>query len=247
MRNIKLYVAYDGTNYHGFQEQRGTGLATVQEELEACLKRLIGHRTQVIGAGRTDAGVHARGQVVNFNAACWPIPTRRIPLAVNGVLPRDIVVTGAQEMPREFHARFSARTKTYRYSIWNARIPSPFHRLYSTFVPIPLDDRAIAAAAALLTGRHDFKCFQASGSTVRDTVREIYRAEVEREGSLVHFVFCGSGFLYNMVRIMAGTLVQVGMGKTKPEYVSQVLESRARVMAGPTLPPQGLCLERVDY
>ena len=247
MRNIKLTVAYDGTNYHGFQEQRGTGLATVQEEMEACLKRLTGHRRQIIGAGRTDAGVHARGQVVNFDAAGWPIPARRIPLAVNGVLPGDIVVTEALEVPREFHARFSARAKTYRYSIWNARIPSPFHRLYSTFVPVPLDDGAMAAAASLLNGRHDFKCFQASGSTVRDTVREIYRAEVEREGSLLHFVFCGSGFLYNMVRIMAGTLVQVGMGKAEPAYVHQVLESRARVMAGPTLPPQGLCLERVEY
>ena len=247
LRNIKLTVAYDGTNYHGFQEQRGTGLATVQEELEACLGRLTGQRRQIIGAGRTDAGVHARGQVVNFNAVGWPIPAERIPLALNGVLPGDIIVTLAQEVPREFHARFSARGKTYRYSIWNARVPSPFHRLYSTFVPVPLNDGAITAAASILTGRHDFKCFQAAGSTVQTTVREIYQIEVEREGSLLHFVFSGSGFLYNMVRIMAGTLVQVGMGKAKPEYVNQVLESRARVMAGPTLPPQGLCLERVEY
>lgn len=247
MRNIKLTVAYDGTNYHGFQEQRGTGLATVQEELEACLERLTGRRTQIIGAGRTDSGVHARGQVVNFDAAGWPIPVQRIPLALNGILPGDIAVTDAVQVSRDFHARFSARAKTYRYSIWNARIPSPFHRLYSTFVPVPLDDEAMAAAAALLIGRHDYKCFQASGSTVRDTVREIYRAEVKREGAMLYFVFCGSGFLYNMVRIMAGTLVQVGMGKAKPEMVSKALESGTRVMAGPTLPPQGLCLESVEY
>jgi len=247
LRNIKLTVAYDGTNYHGFQEQRGTGLATVQEELEARLERLTGRRTQIIGAGRTDSGVHARGQVVNFDAAGWPIPVQRIPLALNGILPGDITVTDAVEVPRDFHARFSARAKTYRYSIWNARIPSPFHRLYSTFVPVPLDDGAMAAAALLLLGRHDFKCFQASGSTVRDTVREIYQAEVEREGAMLHFIFCGSGFLYNMVRIMAGTLVQVGMGKVEPEIVNQALESRVRVAAGPTLPPQGLCLESVEY
>ncbi len=247
MRNIKLTVAYDGTNYHGFQEQRGTGLSTVQEELEACLERLTGRRTQIIGAGRTDSGVHARGQVVNFDAAGWPIPVQRIPLALNGILPGDITVTETAEVSRDFHARFSARAKTYRYSIWNDRIPSPFHRLYSTFVPVPLDDGAMAAAAALLTGCHDFKCFQATGSTVRDTVREIYSAEVGREGPMLHFVFRGSGFLYNMVRIMAGTLVQVGMGKAEPEMVSKALESGVRVMAGPTLPPQGLCLESVEY
>lgn len=247
MRNIKLTVAYDGTNYHGFQEQRGTGLATIQEELEVCLERLTGRKTRVIGAGRTDAGVHALGQVVNFDAAGWPIPVERIPLAMNSLLPGDIVVTDAAEVPREFHARFSARAKTYRYSIWNHRIPSPFKRLYTAFVPVPLNDDAMAEAAAMLVGRHDFKCFQAAGSAVRDTVREIYRVEIQREKHLLDLIFCGNGFLYNMVRIMAGTLVQVGLGKVEPEYVRHVLESRDRLLAGPTMPPQGLCLERVEY
>lgn len=247
MRNIKLTVAYDGTNYHGFQEQRGTGLPTIQEVLEGCLERLTGRRTQVIGAGRTDAGVHARGQVVNFDAAGWPIPAERVPLAMNGLLPADIVVTEAEDVPEDFHARFSARAKTYRYSIWNHRVPSPFHRLYSTFVPVPLDEGAMAAAASVLVGRHDFRCFRAAGAAVKGTVREIYRAEVFREGSLVHFVFHGNGFLYNMVRIMVGTLVQVGMGKEEPGYVGRVLASGHREAAGPTMPPEGLCLERVDY
>ncbi|MCL2335869.1 MAG: tRNA pseudouridine(38-40) synthase TruA [Firmicutes bacterium] len=247
MRNIKLTVAYDGTNYHGFQEQRGSGLATVQEVLEACLERFTGRRTQIVGAGRTDSGVHAKGQVVNFDAAGWPIPAGRIPLALNGSLPDDIKIIDAVEAPRDFHARFDARAKIYRYSIWNARIPSPFHRLYSTFWPVPLDDEAMAAAAGLLVGRHDFKCFQAAGSTVRDTVREIYQAEVEREGAMLHFVFRGSGFLYNMVRIISGTLVRVGMGKAEPDMVSRALASRLRIAAGPTLPPHGLCLEAVEY
>ncbi|TYO93814.1 tRNA pseudouridine(38-40) synthase TruA [Desulfallas thermosapovorans] len=247
MRNIKLTVAYDGTNYHGFQEQRGTGLATIQETLEQCLGRLARRRVQVIGAGRTDSGVHARGQVVNFDASGWPIPVERIPLALNGLLPGDIVVTQAREVEENFHARICARSKTYRYTIWNSGIPSPFHRLYSCFWPVSLDAEAMSAACTYLEGTHDFKCFQASGATVKTTVRTLYQARVIREGPVIHFVFNGDGFLYNMVRIMAGTLLQVGMGKIKPESIKTLIESRKRALAGPTLPPQGLCLERVEY
>ncbi|KAF1085191.1 tRNA pseudouridine synthase A [Sporotomaculum syntrophicum] len=247
MRNIKLTLAYDGTNYYGFQEQRGTGLVTIQEVLEQCLGRMAGRRVQVIGAGRTDSGVHARGQVVNFDAAGWPIPVERMPLAINGLLPRDIVVTDAQEVGEDFHARKSARSKTYCYSIWNNRIPSPFHRLYSSFLPVPLDDAAMSAACAYLMGEHDFKCFQAAGATVKTTVRTLYRAEVIRKGSLVQFVFNGDGFLYNMVRIMAGTLLQVGTGKIYPEAIKTILSSKQRALAGPTMSPQGLCLEFVEY
>ncbi len=247
MRNIKLTVTYDGTNYHGFQEQRGTGLVTIQEVMEHCLGRLAGHRVQVIGAGRTDAGVHARGQVVNFDATGWPIPVERIPLAMNGILPADVVVTDAREVGADFHARKSARAKTYIYSIWNNRVPSPFNRLYSSFLPVPLDDEAMSTACAYLKGIHDFKCFQAAGATVKTTVRTLYRAEFRRKGSLVLFIFKGDGFLYNMVRIMAGTLLQVGMGKSDPESIKSVLEFRRRALAGPTMPPRGLCLEYVEY
>lgn len=247
MRNIKLTVAYDGTKYHGFQEQRGTGLATIQEVMEHCLCRMVGRRVQVIGAGRTDAGVHARGQVVNFDAEGWPIPVERIPLAVNGLLPADVVVTDAQEVGENFHARKSAKTKTYLYTIWNDRVPSPFHRLYSSFLPVPLDDGAMSAACVYLIGTHDFKCFQAAGATVKTTVRTLYWAEVIREGSLVRFIFKGDGFLYNMVRIMTGTILQVGMGKTDPESIKLVIDSRQRALGGPTMPPHGLCLECVEY
>ncbi len=247
MRNVKLTISYDGTNYHGFQEQRGTGLVTIQEVLEHCLGRLAGRRVQVIGAGRTDAGVHALGQVVNFDAEGWPIPVERIPLAVNGLLPADIVVTEALEVGEDFHARKSAKTKTYRYTIWNDRVSSPFNRLYSSFLPVLLDDEAMSAACLYLKGTNDFISFQAAGATVKTTVRTLYRAEVMREGSLVYFIYRGDGFLYNMVRIMTGTLLQVGMGKVGPESIKLVIESRRRALAGPTMPPRGLCLECVEY
>lgn len=247
MRNIKLTIAYDGTNYHGFQEQRGTGLCTIQETLEQCLTRLAGERIQVVGAGRTDAGVHARGQVINFRNANWPIPIERIHLALNGILPDDIVVLSAEEVLEEFHSRHSAKTKTYSYCILNDRIPSPFYRLYSYFMPVPLNIKAMEQAAAHLLGRHDFKCFQASGATVKSTVRTLYQADILKDGPLVKLVFTGDGFLYNMVRIMVGTIVQAGTGKIEPTQVIEILQACNRFKAGPTFPPQGLCMERVVY
>ncbi len=247
MRNIKMVIAYDGTNYHGFQEQRGTGLLTVQEVLEKCLLRLAGRQVKVVGAARTDAGVHAQGQVVNFDAAGWNIPAARIPLALNGLLPDDIVALHAQEVPPDFHARFSALAKTYRYTIYNARMPSPFWRLYSHFEPRPLNLETMAAAARHLQGRHDFASFRAAGAGAKTTVRTLFEAAVGRSGELVYLTFRGDGFLYNMVRIMAGTLVEVGLGKRTPEEVKEVLEARERSKAGPTLPARGLCLLGVEY
>lgn len=248
MRNIKLTIAYDGTNYHGFQEQRGTGLPTVQEVLEKCLLELTGRVVRVIGASRTDAGVHARGQVVNFDATGWSIPAERIPLALNGILPEDIAVLAAEEVAPHFHARFSARAKVYRYTIYNSRIPSPFWRLYSYFVPRPLNIEAMQEAGRYLEGRHDFASFQASGSAVKETVRTLFQVEVEREGrELIHLLFRGDGFLYHMVRIMVGTLIEVGLGKREPREVLAILAARDRKAAGPTAPPHGLCLERVEY
>lgn len=247
MRNIKLTIAYDGTNYHGFQEQRGTGLYTIQETLEKCLTGLAGEKIQLLGAGRTDAGVHARGQVINFRNLNWPIPIERIPLALNGILPDDIVVLAAEEVPEKFHSRHSAKSKTYSYCIWNDRIPSPFYRRYSYFLPVPLDIKAMEQAALHLLGSHDFKCFQASGATVKNTVRTLYQADILKDEPLVKLVFTGNGFLYNMVRIMVGTLVQAGTGKIEPTQVAEILQACNRVKAGPTFPPQGLCMERVVY
>lgn len=247
VRNVKLTIAYDGTNYHGFQEQCGTGLQTIQETLEKCLAKIAGKKIRVYGAGRTDAGVHARGQVVNFDCSGWPVPVDRIPLALNSVLPEDIVVVSAEEVPEDFHARFSALAKLYRYSILNSRQRSPFLRLYSLFEPRPLDIDAMQKAGKLLVGRHDFKSFQAAGSTVKSTVREMYQCNVESKGSLVEITFSANGFLYNMARIMTGTLIQVGLGKMSFSEIQNLLEAGNRALAGPTVPPQGLCLEEVKY
>jgi tRNA pseudouridine38-40 synthase len=247
MRNIKLTLAYDGSNYHGFQEQRGSGLPTIQETLEWSLGKLAGRRIQVIGAGRTDAGVHARGQVVNFDAAGWSIPAGRIPLALNGILPDDIVALEAVSVRPEFHARFAALAKTYLYVVYNNRLPCPFRRRYAYFVPRQLDCRAMEQAARYLAGTFDFKSFQAAGTPVKSTVRTMYMVRVEQLEDTIHFTFRGNGFLYNQVRIMVGTLLQVGRGKTSVSAVSDILAARDRTLAGPTVPPQGLYLEQVEY
>lgn len=247
MRNIKMTVAYDGSGYHGFQEQRGTGLPTVQEAIESSLSGLVSRKVQVIGAGRTDAGVHARGQVVNFDAAGWNIPAERIPLALNGVLPDDIAVFDAAEVAGEFHSRFSAVAKEYRYTIHNARVPDPFLRRYSLFFPRPLDLEPMREAASLLIGRHDFKAFKAEGSPVKSTVRTLFDISIERQADIISLFFRGDGFLYNMVRIMVGTLLQSGLGKYSSGDIAGILAAGDRTRAGPTVPPQGLCLMKVFY
>ncbi|MBM7853859.1 tRNA pseudouridine38-40 synthase [Desulfohalotomaculum tongense] len=245
--NIKLTVAYDGTNYHGFQEQRGTKYVTIQELLEKSLSKLAKQRIQVIGAGRTDSGVHARGQVVNFKCDSWPVPLNKVPLAVNALLPGDVVVLKAEEVPADFHARFSALGKTYTYTIYNHPLPDPFSRRFALHEPRPLDDKAMNEAAQFLVGKHDFKSFQAQGTPVKTTVREITAAGVKRERDYLYLKFTANGFLYNMVRIMTGTLIQVGLGKIKPADVKTILESKDRTKAGPTAPPQGLCMDEIYY
>lgn len=248
LQNVKLVVAYDGTNYHGFAEQRGAGLPTVQEVLEKCLSRLAGKKITVVGAARTDAGVHAEGQVVSFFLPReWAIPVQRIPLALNGLLPEDVAALRAQKVPFDFHARFSARAKTYRYTVHNSRVPSPFLKRYSHFEPRALNVADMSAAACYLVGRHDFASFRAAGSSAKTTVRTLFSAAVEKKGELVYFTFRGDGFLYNMVRIMVGTLLEVGLGKRRPEEVAAVLAAKDRTAAGPTVPARGLCLLSVEY
>lgn len=247
MRNIKLILAYDGTNYSGFQKQSGSGLHTVQERLEEALAALAHTAISVVGAGRTDAGVHARGQVVSFRTGTWTIPTGRIVPALNSVLPPDIAALAAREVPPEFHARYSARAKTYTYTIHNGPVRSPFHRLYAHHLPHPLDERRMTEAARFLVGEHDFSSFQAAGRTVQSAVRTVFACDVARDGDLVRLTVRGSGFLYKMVRAIAGTLIEVGCGRRRPEEVAEILAARDRSLAGPTAPPQGLCLESVEY
>ena len=246
MRNIKLLLAYDGTNYHGFQKQNNTRLKTVQGTLEEALRVLTKEEVRVIGSGRTDAGVHAQGQVANF-LSNTTIPQERFPLALNSLLPSDIVVWEAEDVPREFHARFDAVKKTYRYTIYNCRHLSPFWRHYAYHVPVPLDLEKMSAGARAFQGTHDFRGFCARDTAVKDFVRTIYACRVENEGPLVTITVTGDGFLYNMVRIMTGTLIEVGLGKRRPGEIPDLLETKERKLAGATAPPQGLCLWSVEY
>ena len=243
-RNLKLTVQYDGTDLAGFQRQPGP--KTVQGELEANLARIVGHTVQVTGAGRTDAGVHARGQVCSVQVTA-SIPTDRVPRAFNGLLPDDIAVASAEEVPEAFNARRDARGKVYRYTILNRRVPSPFLRRFVWHVPRPLDVGAMAEAGAALVGEHDFASFCAAGSSAQTTVRELRRVECARSADLVLVTLEASGFLYNMARIIVGTLAQVGLGKIPPGRVAEIREAADRTAAGPTAPAAGLCLERVDY
>ena len=245
MQNIKLTIAYDGTRYHGFQTQANAS-PTIQGTLERVLSRLTKEEIKIQGAGRTDAGVHARGQVISFRTNAI-IPLEKWTLATNSWLPKDITVLKAEAVPWEFHARFDALGKTYCYQIYNHRIHSPFHRNFAWHIPVNLDVQAMAEAAQIFLGCHDFSSFQAKDTRYRHPVRTLYRLEVDRDGPLISLTFQGDGFLYNMVRIITGTLVRVGKGRLSINEAGSILASRHRPAAGATAPPQGLYLEKVYY
>ncbi|MCF6097633.1 tRNA pseudouridine(38-40) synthase TruA [Thermovorax subterraneus] len=242
--NVKILLEYDGSNYHGWQRQKNA--LTIQEVVEKAVFKVTGEKVKVIGAGRTDAGVHARGQVANFHTNCR-IPVERLPYAINSHLPEDIAVKGAQVVPDDFHARYSAKSKVYSYTIYNAPFPSPLMRKYSYFYPYTLDVGAMQEAAKAFVGVHDFAAFRASGSSVKSSVRNVIRLEVRKASNVITIEVEADGFLYNMVRIIAGTLLEVGSGKLAPEEIPFVISSRDRERAGITLPAHGLCLEKVVY
>ena len=244
MRTLKLTVQYDGTRYHGFQRQKGR--VTVQEALEDAVEAVTGERAPVVGAGRTDAGVHARGQVVSFKTGSR-IPAERIPYALNSRLPPDVVVVGAEEVPSSFHARYDAVSKVYSYSILNRPFPSPFWARYALHWPWGLDVDTMARAAEGLRGRHDFAAFRSSGGASRSTVRTVLRSRLSREGELLRYVIEADGFLYNMVRIIVGTLLEIGRGAMPAWGLDSAVRGRRRELAGPTAPAHGLCLEEVRY
>jgi len=245
LRNIKLTLAYDGTDFCGFQRQ-AQGERTVQSELEKALARLTGSVPKLIAAGRTDSGVHAKGQVVNFQTTSR-IPPSRWPEALNSCLPPDLVVWQAEEVPLDFHARYWAKRKTYQYIVSCRRWPDVFLRRYSYHRPGMLDLEAMRSAAKELLGECDFRGFAAAGSSVKTTVRHLYRAEVEGCGEEVYFTFQGDGFLYKMVRNIVGTLLLIGEGKADPQLIVEILTHGEREAAGPTAPPQGLTLLAVEY
>ncbi|MCR3921111.1 MAG: tRNA pseudouridine(38-40) synthase TruA [Firmicutes bacterium] len=243
MKNIKLIVAYDGTNYHGFQLQQNA--VTVQEKLEQAMQTVFREPVRLTAAGRTDTGVHALGQVVTVQVKTG-VPTDRIPYALNATLPRDIVVSSAEVMPDNFHARFSVKSKVYRYTIDNAPYPRVLQRLYSLHVRYPLDLELMQQAAMTLVGRHDFTSFMASGSSVKTTVRHLTRLDVSEQDGFYTITAEANGFLYNMVRIIAGTLIEVGRHKRSPELGS-VICAGSRMAAGWTAPAYGLVMLEVKY
>ncbi|NLG86348.1 MAG: tRNA pseudouridine(38-40) synthase TruA [Firmicutes bacterium] len=244
MRNIKLTLAYDGTSFAGFQVQPNA--RTVQGELMSALATVLGEKVHMIGAGRTDTGVHARGQVVSFKTN-GSIPTDRLPMALNSILPAAIVVWQAENVPLNFHARYDATEKTYRYLIHLGRVPSPFIKDYSWHTSRELNVPAMQQAAAKLVGRHDFSAFCAAGSAVRSKVRTIRHLNVEAVEDLVLVETAADGFLYKMVRSIVGTLVEVGRGALTAEEVQDILLTGDRSRVGPTAPPQGLILWHVSY
>ncbi|MGI9860735.1 tRNA pseudouridine(38-40) synthase TruA [Moorella naiadis] len=246
MPHLKITLAYDGTNYAGWQIQPAAHGPTVQGKVVAAIKRLTGEDITPVAAGRTDAGVHARGQVISFSTGSR-IPIERWPLALNSVLPATIVALAAEETAPGFHARYQARWKWYRYTIYNHKVPDVFSRHYSWHVRQPLEVAAMIQGAASLEGEHDFRSFCAAGSPVRHFVRRVERVRVTREGPRIYFDVVANGFLYHMVRIMVGTLVECGRGRLAPEAIPVILAAHSREQAGPTAPAQGLCLERVGY
>ena len=245
MRNIKLLIEYDGTNYHGWQVQPN-GL-TVQEVIEQKIEVMTRQRVHVIASGRTDAGVHALGQVANFKTES-SIPVDGFRRGLNSLLPPDIIIKSAEEADVQFHAQYGAKRKTYLYIILNHEIPSAIHRNYSWHMPRPLDVQRMQEVSRVLLRKQDFSSFQGADADTEDPVREVFRAEWAAEGSrFLHFTVEADGFLKHMVRNMVGTLVKVGQGNISPEEFGQILTARDRRRAGMTAPPQGLFLVEVKY
>ena len=244
MRNVALRLRYDGSRYHGWQVQKNA--VTVAETLEDALSKVCKEEIRVTGCGRTDAGVHALRYCANFRTDST-IPVDRIPLAVNARLPEDIAVTGAVEAEENFNAINSCVKKEYIYKILNSRIPDPFLAQKVCFWPQKLDFDKISEAAEAFVGTHDFKAVRSLGTETKTTVRTVWWCRAEKEGDLITISVCANGFLYNMCRAMVGTLVYAAYGKLQPGDIPLLLERGDRRLTGPTMPPQGLYLNRVWY
>ena len=244
LRRLKLLLEYNGSRYHGWQIQ--PQVTTIQGTLEACLTRLTNTPVRVHAAGRTDAGVHARGQVVHFDTASRLSPAVLV-RALNGMLPTDIVVHQAEDVSTDFHARYSAVRKTYAYIIHNAAIPSAFHAPYAWHITQPLDIAAMRLAASALVGDHDFSAFRAASCAARSPQRHLYRLTIRRSAARLVCVLCANGFLQHMARAIVGTLVMIGRGRCPASAMATILASKQRQQAGPTAPAHGLFLVRVLY
>lgn len=244
MRNIKLTIEYDGKEFNGWQKQPNK--LNIQGTIEQAIYQITGEEVELNASGRTDAGVHALGQVANFKTNS-KIPTEKFPIAINTKLKRSIRIIKAEEVEERFHSRLSCKRKTYRYVINNSEQGTAIYRNLETNIPMKLDEQKMNKAIKYFIGEHDFKAFKASGTSSKSSVRTIYNAKVYRENNRVYIELTGNGFLYNMVRIISGTLVEVGLGKINPEEIPNIIKSQEREKAGKTLPPQGLYLVSVEY
>lgn len=244
MKRVMLTVAYDGTAYHGWQIQPNG--ETIESILNRCLSETLGEKIEVIGASRTDSGVHAMGNIAVFDTDS-PIPADKISYALNQRLPEDIKIQKSEEVASDFHPRHCESRKTYEYRIYCAPFPMPVKRLYAHYTYIPMDVERMRRGASYLVGKHDFKSFCSAEAQVETTVRQVDSVEVVQEGQEIVIRVAGRGFLYNMVRIIAGTLMEVGRGHLAPEEVKTILEAKDRQAAGPTAPACGLTLVKYEF
>lgn len=245
MRNIKLTITYDGKRYLGWQ-RLGDSDKTIQGKIESILKQMTGEEIEIIGSGRTDSGTHARGQVANFKTETSMTRVEMLDF-LNRYLPRDIVVTKVEEVQDRFHARYNCTGKQYSYYVWNNVIPTVFERNHSFHYPQKLDLDKMNQACEKLVGTHDFIGFSALKKSKKSTVRTIEKLSIEQEGSMLHFTFVGDGFLYKMVRIIVGTLLEIGSGSMDVTEIENIFEKKVRQQAGETVPAQGLFLDDVYY
>lgn len=244
MRNIKLIIEYDGKSFNGWQKQPNK--LNIQGEIEKAIGEITGEEIDLIASGRTDAGVHSLGQTANFKTNS-NIPIEKFPIAINSKLKKSIVIKSAVEVDERFHSRYSVKSKKYRYTINTSQYGSAIYRDMEYHFPFDLDVQKMQEAAKFFEGEHDFKAFKASGTSSKSSVRTIFKAEVIKNEDRIYIELTGNGFLYNMVRIISGTLVDVGTGKIKPEEIKDIIESKERIRAGKTLPARGLCLVEVNY
>lgn len=244
MRNIKLTIEYDGKDFNGWQKQPNK--LNIQGTIEQTIKSITGEDVELNASGRTDAGVHALGQVANFKTNS-KIPIEKFAIALNSRLKKSIVIKKAEEVDERFHSRLNCKKKTYRYIINNSSEGSAIYRNLETHIPQKLDVEKMKKAIKYFEGEHDFKAFKASGTSSKNSVRTIYETKLYEQGERIYIELTGNGFLYNMVRIITGTLVEVGLGKISPDQIPEIIKIGKRENAGKTLPPQGLYLLKVMY
>ena len=244
MRNIRITIEYDGKDFNGWQKQPNK--LNIQGEIEKAIENITGEKVELYASGRTDAGVHSLGQVANFKTQS-KIPIEKMAIAINSQVKNSIRIIKAEEVDENFHSRYNCKKKTYRYVINNSSYGSAVYRNLEYHMPVKLDYNKMEKAIKYFEGEHDFSSFKSSGTSSKSSVRTIYKAEIKKDGDRIIIELTGNGFLYNMVRIISGTLVDVGLGKIMPNEIENIIKMKDRSKAGKTLPPQGLFLVKVEY